>query len=168
MSRMFRGACGLLVAAMAGLTGCGYSASNVFHEDVRTVYVDMFETREFRRDLEFMLTEAVKKRVGLDTPYRLAAREQADTILRGEVLEERQVAYAPDSRTRIPRDRSLTLAVRVQWKDQRSGKMLAERPILIDTVDYLAPAGETEAFGQQKAIDRLARRIVDTIKRDDW
>lgn len=158
----------LVLVGAAALTGCGYSSSNLFHDDVRTVYVDMFETREFRRDLEFMLTEAVKKRVGLETPYRLASREQADTILQGELLEERQAAYAPDSRTRLPRDRSLTLAVRVQWKDQRSGKLLADRPVLIDTVDYLAPAGESEAFAQQKAIDRLARRIVDTMKRDDW
>lgn len=148
------------------LSGCGYRAGELYRGDVKTVYVDMFGSREFRRDLEFMLTEAVKKRIGFETPYRLAPREKADTILTGEVLEERQAAFAPDYLSRLPRQKAATLAVRVTWKDLRSGKMLVDQPVLLDTVDYLPPTGETEKFAQQQLVDKLARRIVQKMYAD--
>ncbi|MFO0839571.1 MAG: LPS assembly lipoprotein LptE [Phycisphaerae bacterium] len=155
----------IAVACLCG--GCGYSTDKLFRSDVQTVYVEMFTTKEFRRDLEFGLTEAVKKRIATDTPYRLAPREKADTILKGEVLEERQAAFAPDFRSRLPRDKQLTLAVRVQWQDVRSGKVLLDQPVLLQAVDYSPPTGETEKYAQQKATDRLAARIVAKMY-DDW
>ena len=156
-----------LLAVAAALPGCGYRAGGPFRPDVETVYVEMFASKEFRRDLEFTLTEAVKKRINLDTPYRLVAREKADTILTGEVLEERQSAFAPDYRSRLPREKQLTLAVRVQWKDSRTGRMLVDQPIELQATDYLTPTGETEALAQQRAIDRLASKIVGRMY-DDW
>jgi hypothetical protein len=127
----------------------------------------MFASREFRRDLEFMLTEAVKKRIATDTPYRLAPREKADTILKGEVLEERQAAFAPDRQSRLPRDKQLTMIVRLQWKDLHSGRMLVDQPLELQAVDYLPPTGETEKLAQQRAIDRMAAKIVARMY-DEW
>lgn len=147
--------------------GCGYRTEDLFRSDVRTVYVEIFESREFRRDLEFMLTEAIKKRIATDTPYRLAPREKADTILRGEILEVRQAAFAPDPLSRLPRDKQLTLGLRVEWKDLRTGRLLLDQPVQLQAVDYLPPAGESERFAQDKAIDRLAARVVARMY-DDW
>jgi hypothetical protein len=155
----------LLAGGMAA--GCGYDSGSVFRTDIKTVYVPMFESREFRRNLEFMLTEAVKKKIATDTPYRVASREKADTILSGELLEERQAAYAPDFRTRQPRDEQMTMIVRVKWTDQRSGAELFNRPLLLQSTDYLPSAGETEKYTQQKAIERLASRIVAQMY-NDW
>jgi hypothetical protein len=147
--------------------GCGYRAGGPYRSDIRTVYVDMAGSKEFRRDLEFTLTEAIKKRIGTDTPYRLAAREKADTILVTEILEERQAALAPDFRSRQPREKQLTLAVRVQWKDVRTGRILVDHPALVQAVDYLAATGETEKFAQERGIDRLAQKIVNLMY-EDW
>lgn len=140
--------------------GCGYSQHDLFRSDIESVHVEIFESKEFRRDIEFWLTEAVKKKISSYTPYKLTSREKADTILRGEILEERQNSFAPDYATRLPRDQQLTLVMRVQWKDQRSGQMLVDQPLLLQGADYLPPAGETEYFGQTKAIDRMATRII--------
>jgi hypothetical protein len=156
-----------LPVALCGLSGCGYRSSEPFRSDIQTVYVEMFASREFRRDLEFMLTEAVKKRIGTDTPYRLAPREEADTILKGEVLEERQAAFAPDPQSRLPRDKQLTMIIRVQWQDLHSGRLLVDQPLELQAVDYLPPAGESEKFAQQRAIDRMAARIVARMY-DEW
>lgn len=155
------------VLALIGPAGCGYRAGGPFRSDIHTVYVDMAGSKEFRRDLEFMLTEAVKKRIATDTPYRLADRKNADTILKAEVLEQRQAAFAPDFHSRQPRDKQLTLAVRVQWQDVRTGRVLADPPVLLQAVDYLPTAGESEKLAQQRAIDRLAARIV-AIMYEDW
>jgi hypothetical protein len=156
-----------IVVLLVLLPGCGYKAGGPYRTDIQTVYVEMFGSREFRRDLEFMLTEAVKKRIGSDTPYRLAAREKADTILSGEVLEERQAAWAPDFLSRQPREKQLTLAVKLQWRDVRTGKLLADVPVQLQTVDYLTPTGETEKFAQERAVDGLARQIVAKMY-EDW
>lgn len=148
-------------------TGCAYQLGGPFRQDVSTVYVDMFASREFRRDIEFYLTEAVKKRINADTPYRLTDREKADTILSGEVTEVRQSAFAEDFRTRQPREKQLTLAVRMQWKDLRSGKMLVDVPVQLQSVDYLTGTGETEAFALERAADGMARQIVARLY-EDW
>lgn len=149
------------------LAGCGYDSGSVFRTDIETVHVPMFESRTFRRDLEFQLTEAVKKKIATDTPYRIAPFEKADTVLSGEVLEERQAAYAPDFATRQPRDEQMTMIVRVKWTDQRTGAALFDRPLLLQSIDYLPGAGETEKYAQQKAIERMATRIV-TQMYNDW
>jgi hypothetical protein len=155
----------LLVSSLA--IGCGYRAGGPYRTDIHTVYVEMAGSKEFRRDLEFTLTEAIKKRIGTDTPYRLAAREKADTILETEVLEERQAAFTPDFRSRQPREKQLTLAVRVQWKDVRTGRILVDHPALLQAADYLTPTGETEKLAQERVIDRLAAKIV-AMMYEDW
>lgn len=157
---------GLLVVPVLA-SGCGYRAGGPYRSDIETVYVEIFGSREFRRDLEFMLTEAVKKRIAADTPYRVAPREKADTILSGEVLEVRQAAFAPDFRSRQPRDKQLTLAVRLRWKDARSGRVLVEQPVELQAADYLPPAGETEEFAQERAVHAMARKIVEKLY-EDW
>lgn len=149
--------CPLLIVVLAG---CGYSSDGVFRSGVRTVHVEIFESREFRRELEFMLTEALKKRIATDTPYRLADRESADTILKGEVLEVREAAFARDFRTRLPRDKQMTMVVRVQWKDQRSGELLFADDQRLTSIDYVPALGESQAYAEQKVVNRLAERIV--------
>lgn len=160
---------GLTLAGLllAGLAGCGYDQGSLFRTDIKTVHVAMFETREFRRDLEFLLTEAVKKKIGSETPYRLAPERDADTILKGELLEVRQAAFAPDFLSRLPRDYQLTMIVRLQWKDLRSGQILVDEPLRLQSVDYLPPAGESEQYALQKVIERLASRIVARLY-DEW
>lgn len=156
-----------VIVIVFGCTGCGYSAGGPYRRDIRTVYVEMFENKDFRRELEFKLTEAIKKRIATDTPFRVVAKEKADTILKGEILEERQAAFAPDFRSRQPREKQLTLAVRVEWQHVRTGELL-EKPVVLQAADYLPPTGETEAFAQERAIDRLAQRIVAQLYDEDW
>ncbi len=137
-----------------------------FRSDIKTVYVEIFESKTFRRNIEFDLTEALKKRIGTGTPYRVAPKEKADTILRGEIVEALQTAWAPDFRTRVPRDRQITLVCRIEWKDTRTGALLVEDEFRVQAVDYLPPAGETEVYALQKAAVRLADRIVDRMYED--
>lgn len=160
-------ALGLVAMLTIVAPGCGYGTDSLFRPNIRTVHVETFATKEFRRDLELLLTEAVKKRVSVDTPYRVAAKERADTVLKGEVLEVRQAAFAPDFVTRIPRDTQLTLIVRVLWQDLRDGAIYADDRIEVQSVDYLPGAGESEKFAQDRAIDRMAARIVKRMY-DEW
>ena len=98
-------------------------------------------SREFRRNIEFDLTEALKKHINADgTPYKLAPREKADSILQVELQEERQAAFAQDFKSRLPREKTVTLSVRVQWKDVHSGRLLVDQPLVLQAADYLPVA----------------------------
>ncbi len=152
--------CGVLLTA-----GCGYQTSGLYREGIRTVYVDMFQSKEFRRGIEMRLTEAVRKQIDLKTPYRNAPRNRADTVLSGEVVEFRQATLGRDFVTYLPREVGGQLIVGFRWKDRRTGKILAENPHLVQQVEYIPPVGETEFRGLAEAVEDMAERIVDQLER---
>lgn len=147
-------------AVALAVTGCGYTTERPFRTDVESVHVEMFQSREFRRGIEFRLTEAVRKQLEMNTEYKNAPREQADTLITGEVLEFRQASFAKDFRTDLPRQIGGVLIVSFRWQDQRTGKVLAEIPRLLYQVDRVPTVGETEFYGLDLAVDGMARKIV--------
>lgn len=151
----------------AVVAGCGFSSEPLYRKTVRTVYVDMFQSKEFRRGIEFQLTEALRKQIDRATPYKNAARPKADTILSGEVLEWRESTIGRDFVTDFPRETAATLAVRYRWQDMRTGKLLRERPRFITTVQYVRPAGETVYEAREDAANKMAGKIVDDMA-SDW
>lgn len=153
----------LLLAGALFSTGCGYSSGGLYRSNVETVYVEMFKTREFRREIEFQVTEALRKQIDRSTPYRNAPREKADTILTGEILEWQEASLGQSFITNLPRQTAATLVVRYRWQDMRTGKLLAENPRLITTVDYVRPVGETVYNARSDAADQMARRIVESM-----
>lgn len=157
-----------LAVLLVGLTGCGYTAGGPYRSGISTVHVEMFNARTYRRDLEFQLTEAVKKRIGSDTPYRLSEKADADTVLRGEVLRVDQVAWAPDPASRLPREKQIAMSVRVQWQDLRNGRLLIDQPIELTAADYAPPLGESEAYALQQVSDKMAEKIISGMYDPDW
>ncbi len=154
----------LLIAAVGFAGGCGYSTQRPFRDGIQTVYVEMFESKEFRRDLEFQLTEALIKRIEMDTPYRIADRQAADTVLTGEILEVQQRGLGNSFRTNRPREVAATILMRYSWKDQRTGEILVDRPRFAFTTNYIPDVGETFPKGMIRGLDQAAERIVETME----
>lgn len=154
----------ICVVSMALLSGCGYSTQRPFPQNVRTVCVEMFQNRDFRKDLEFPLSEAVIKRIEMDTHYRLASRSQADTIISGEIVEIRQNTLGDDFRSDLPRETAVTFVVSFRWKDQRSGKILAERRRLSYTTTYIKPVGESFFDGASRGLEGVAEQLVEAME----
>lgn len=153
---------GTLLAA-----GCGYTNESLHPQTVRTVYVEMFQSREFRRGIEFELTEALRKQIDVSTPYTNTAPEKADTILSGEVLEWRESSLGWDPIAIRPRETAGTLIIRYRWKDVRTGKLLRDRPRFVTTVTYVRPAGESVANGRLDAVGKMAHNIVSDME-NSW
>ena len=154
-----------LVAAACG--GCGYSTDRPFRSGIKTVHVEMIESREFRRELEFQLTEALVKRIEMDTLYRIAPLRTADTLFTGEILEVRQRVFGDDFDTGLPREKGATIIVRYRWKDLRTGQVMVERERFPYSVEYIPPVGETFAKGMVRGLDGLSEAIVETME-TDW
>ena len=66
--------------------GCGYSIRVPYDTSVRTVYVPMFRSLTFRREIQMQLTELVIKEIEKRTPYKVVGKlDDGDTILEGTV-----------------------------------------------------------------------------------
>ena len=157
----------LALVSLMGLTGCGYSTHRPFRTDIQTVHVEMFQSKEFRRELEFRLTEALGKRIEMDTPYRLAPRRKADALLTGELLSVENRTFGDAFDTDFPREIGSTVVVRFRLQDVRTGEILAERPRFVYQTSYIPPVGETFTQGMTRAMDGLAEGIVEAME-SDW
>ena len=72
----------LIILGMMVLSGCSYSTQRPFRTDIQTIHVEMFHSKEFRRELEFRLTESIIKRIELSKAVLLEAPIQFDSQLR--------------------------------------------------------------------------------------
>lgn len=159
--------CALVIGMPLLTTGCGYATTRPFRSDIRTIHVEMFQSREFRRELEFELTEALVKRIETETPYRIAAAKDADVILSGEILAVQNRTFGTDFDTDLPREIGSTVIVRYEIKDLRTGEVLVHRPRFVFQTSYIPPVGETFTQGMTRAMNGLAERIVETME-TDW
>jgi len=174
----------VLAGAVAGMAGCasdpaaGYTTRSLYPEDVRSVAVPIWTRGRdvYRRELEMRLTEAIIKRLELDTPYKVTRRSRADTELRGTIdnFSQRVLAFHPD--TGAPQETEITLTVSFTWTDLRSGKVLVERTGFRQASTYFPPqpsprfrrAPEEDPFqGSEDALNKLAQRIVEQLE-SEW
>lgn len=146
------------------LAGCSYSTQRPFRTDIQSIHVEMFHSREFRRDLEFRLTESIIKRIELDTPYRIAPRKSADALLTGELIKVENRTFGDDFDTDLPREIGSTMVVRYRLKDMRNGEILVERRRFVYQSSYIPPVGETFTQGMTRAVDGLAELIVESME----
>lgn len=162
----------LLTASLIMLSvGCGYMVGSPAVQNVRTVHVPIFKSDSFRRNLDYLLTEAVQKEIKTRTPYRLDGPETADTILKGKIVE---ISKRPLSENRYddPRELQLLIGAEVTWYDRRSGAILQQQVFPIgpelthqsSQVSFAPEAGHSLATAQQDAARRLAANIVDLME----
>jgi len=158
---------GLLALLAAFGSGCGYMVGGGYAPEVRTVHVPTFQNETFRRGIELQLTEAVQKQLQLRTPYRLAKGPNADTRLVGRVVSANK-RVENQNRYDDPRELEFAIAVEVRWEDARTGYVLSERSIpvessvaqLIAHSSFAPETGQSLATATQQAVDQLARQIV--------
>ncbi len=164
------------LAVLAG--GCGYRAGELMPEGVRTVYVQAFDNRTFRRGLEVDLTRAVVSEIELRTPLVLASRDEADSILSGEVLEANEQTRIKSERGRILLQRT-TVKVRFRWRDRLTGADLVPEQTVTESAQLASDVAEsgTDVGGKpvpadlipqeasfELAFQEAAQRIVERME----
>jgi hypothetical protein len=161
--------------AMALITGCAsYHVGNqtLYPMEIHTVYVPMFESVSFRRNLGERLTEAVMKEIELKTPFKVVSDPNADSILSGRIVGEGKEVLI-GSRVGDPREIQVNMHVKVAWTD-RQGRLLHESsavPLPSELVDVqgtgnvVPEAGQSIETAQQEAIERIAVQIVSLMEK---
>jgi dihydropteroate synthase len=103
----------LTLATGLALSGCGYSVRPPYDPNIRTVYVPVFRSVTFRRDINLMLTEHVIKEIGRRTPFHVVGTaEGADSTLDGTInfSDKNLIVQNPFN---LPRQLSATLVATV-------------------------------------------------------
>lgn len=167
----------LLILLLAIVPGCGYSNSggndgggyhwsSVYRQDIRTVAVPIFRSTVYDRGVEFSLSKALVQQIEANTPYKVVAREKADTVLEGEIVAITVHTLSNDRFSALPQEQLLDIAVDFTWKDLRTGKILVARRGVEQTASFYPTLGEGRATGTQAASERLALSIVQELQAD--
>ena len=172
-------ACSTSMAAIALLScmllgGCaGYrmGTASLYPPDIHTVYVPIFESESFRRNLGERLTEAVVKEIESKTPFKVVNSPNADSILTGRLTTEtkRLLIEGP---TREGREVQLDFRVDVNWIDRKGEIVQPMQSVPVpssivsigQTSDIVPEVGQSIATGQQQAIQRVAEQIVSLME----
>lgn len=153
------------------LSGCGYTVGGPYDQEIRSVYVPIFKSPIFRRDIHLELTEAVQREIRTRTPFRLTTEDRADTRLVGRVVEVRKDVLG-ETGFDDPRQLQLGVAVEVMWEDMRAGELIAQHRLPLDASthdlliqgNFAQEVGQSQATAKHEALTRLARRIVDKME----
>lgn len=157
----------LLLAATLGCAGYRVGTRSLYPPDVRTVYVPIFESDSYRRNLGERLTEAVQKEIEERTPYKVVGTPDADSVLSGRLVTDTK-GITVVSPTDEGRQLMLNYTVQVNWIDRR-GEMLRppdsvpvpeELTLVTQSTSFVPEVGQSMATAQQEIIKRLARQIV--------
>lgn len=161
----------LLVAlAIPTLAGCGYSLRPPYDRNVRTVYVPVFRSRTFRRDVNLMLTEEVIKEIRRRSPYIVVGNpEGADTTLQGEInfTDKNIIVENPFN---LPRQLTATLTANVTWTDNKAQKPIGDPSqtnggMTVTTVyNFFPEVGETSEAAFLRTCQQMAKEIVGAME----
>ena len=153
-----------------GLAGCGYSVRPPFSKSVRSVYVPVFKSTSFQKDLNLRLTQRVQEEIRRRTPFRVVGTpEEADSTLDGVVVFVDRNAMV-ESPFNLPRQVLGSVVVSVTWTDHRLSREKKRElvPVTVnENASFYPEIGETAMLGFDKAIDQLARQVVDLME-EPW
>jgi hypothetical protein len=158
------------VLALAALAGCGYSFRPPYDRNIRTVYVPVFKSQSFRRDINIQITDRLKDEIQRRTPYKVVGSpEGADATLEGSIsfADKNMQVENPNN---LPRQILATLFVNVKFTDNRLSvekkRTIVPAPV-IETAPFYGEIGETAQLGFDKTIDKLVRQIVGMME-EPW
>lgn len=147
----------------------GYSFTSSYRTDIETVAVPIFDNSTYSHGLEVLLTDAIVKQIHSSTPYRVVAEDRADTVLSGTITETdlRKLRTDPDSG--LVQELAYEMAVTFEWKDARTGQVLASRRNFRSSESFVPNlvAQERLESGEVATIQQLARDLVSEL-RSSW
>jgi hypothetical protein len=160
----------LIALALTTLTGCasdsqtGWHWGSVYRDDIHSVAVPVFSSRDYHRGVEFQLTDSLVKKIEEFTPYKVEPRDRADTVLEGEIVAITPLTLSLSPFTATPQEQEYSIMVNFTWKDLRTGKILMSRQGFEQATTYFPMLGEGQNIAAQDAVEKLALGIVNEME----
>ncbi len=146
----------------------GYSNDWIYPKGVTTVYVEMFDTGDFRRGHEYVLTDAICKRIEAQTPYKIVSdMDRADTVLSGRLTAISSSVLATERYSGVPVESEANALVTVSWKNLRTGELLINNEETHAFASYSTQLGQDFDYGAKVAVNRAAQKVVELME-ESW
>jgi len=170
-----REAVGIFIGSVVcGLVVCGcaetgrYSNESLFPDEVGSVYVEMFESRSFRRGVEYELTDAVAKRIEAETPYKVISnRDRADSVLSGQIMRVGEMVLSTERRVGRGLEKEVEVQAVVNWKNLKTGELLIDNKQVSASASYSEWQNQGFDYASALAANKLAQRIVELME-EEW
>jgi hypothetical protein len=162
---------GLAMAVLApGCTTTGYSIRAPYDTKIKSVYVPVFKSVTFRRDINLMLTEMVVKEIERRTPYKVVQNpDEADSTLDGTVnFSDKNVII--ENPYLLPRQLTTTMIVTATWTDNTLPKEKKVNPnpaVIAEVFNFYPEIGESAQAAYYRTCEKLAVQIVNMME-EPW
>ena len=125
----------------------------------------MFDTGSFRRGHEYVLTDAICKRIESQTPYKIVSdMDQADTVLSGRMSGVSTHVLAGERYSGTPLEREASVRITVSWKNLKTGELLINNESVDAFVSYSTLLGQDFDYAAKVTVNRAAERIVELME----
>lgn len=160
----------ICLASMLILSGCnpwsGYSSEPLYPSEVKSVCVQMFESKSFRRGVEYKLTETVCKRIESQTGYKVISnRDMADTLLTGQITMAGMSVLTGERETGRAMEKDFQIEAVVNWKNLKTSEMLLDDVTVSASASYSEWLNQGTEYAGTLAVNKLAKRIVELMEK---
>ena len=161
---------GVVVAGTLG--GCAgpdaYSNASLFPDDVDSVYLEMFDSRSFRRGIEYTLSEALAKRIETETPYKIvSSRDRADSVISGQLTSAGESILTLEREIGRALEKEVVLTAVVNWKNLKTGRLMINSETVSAAATYSEFQGQDFTYASAVAANKLAQDIVELME-NQW
>jgi len=157
---------GSLLAGCAGSTG--YSNASLFPDDVGSVYLEMLDNSSFRRGIEYAVSDALAKRIEMETPYKIvSSRDRADSIMSGRLVTAGDSILTLEREVGRALEKEVVLTAVVNWKNLKTGRLMINDRTVAAAASYSDFQDQDFTYASAVAANNLARNIVQLME-DPW
>ena len=159
-----------MCAVLLFLSGCdmgkqGYTNEWLYPDDVETIYVKMFDSLSFRRGHEYVLTDAICKKIESQTPYKIVSdMNLADTVLSGQIVGLRSSVLATDRYSSSALEYEVLVVVEVKWKNLKTGEILINNKTAEATASYSTQLVQDFKYASNVAVNKAADRVIELME----
>jgi Lipopolysaccharide-assembly len=139
--------------------GCaGYHVGPVTKRNFNSIAVPVFRNTTLRPQIEAQISNAIIQRLQQDGSLRIESEPRADVVLKGSITKyNRQALRSLRTDTGVPREYELTITVRVEATDRRTGETVLRLTEVEGKSDVFI--GEDQQSAEEQALPLIADDI---------
>jgi hypothetical protein len=170
MSRRASLAAAMLFACLFTFGCAGYHIGPVTKRNFNSIAVPVFRNITLRPQLEAQISNAIIQRLQQDGSLRIETEPRADVVLKGTIIKyAREALRSLRTDTGVPREYEITITVRVEATDRRTGETVLKSTEVEGKSDVFI--GEDQASSEEQALplvaDDLAKRVTGLLV-ENW
>ncbi len=129
--------------------------------------MEMFDSRSFRRGVEYELSDALAKRIEAETPYKIiSSRDRADTVISGQILSIGESWVSTEREVGRALEKEVEVRAVVNWKNLKTGELLIDNRSVSASASYSEWQNQSFRYASTLAANNLARRIVELMEKE--